>query len=150
MDVKELKQISGPREANWYYRAKFDLLAETVGDFGAQRVVDVGTGSGVFARLLLQRTGCREATCVDPAYDEDSDEGINGKVLRFRRGFERRDFDLAPLMDVLVDDDVALLAATAASARPRTLHSSRRWPSGSFGRPMTCSWSTGDATPRGL
>lgn len=122
MDVKELRQISGPPEAHWYYRAKFDLLAETVGDFGAQRVVDVGAGSGVFARLLLQRTGCREATCVDPAYDQDSDERTDGKLLRFRRDFERRDFDLALLMDVLehVDDDVALLAATAASARSGT------------------------------
>ena len=94
MDVKELSQISGPPEAHWYYAAKFDLLAATVKAFGARRVVDVGAGSGVFARLLLERTDCQEATCVDPAYEADHDETVNGKILRFRRGYEGQDFDL--------------------------------------------------------
>ena len=122
MDVKELSQISGPPEAHWYYAAKFDLLAATVRAFRAQRIVDVGAGSGVFARLLLERTDCQEATCVDPAYDRDHDETVNGKVLRFRRGYENQDFDLILLMDVLehVDDDVALLSQVATSVRPGT------------------------------
>jgi SAM-dependent methyltransferase len=122
MDVKELSQIAGPPEAHWYYAAKFDLLAETVGEFRAQRILDVGAGSGIFARLLLERTDCREATCVDPAYTSDRDETANGKALRFRRGFEGGDFDLILLMDVLehVDDDVALLASAAAAAKPGT------------------------------
>lgn len=67
MDIKELSQISGPQEEHWDYAAKFDLLASTVGQFGAQQVADVGAGSGLRAPLLLERTGCREATCVDPA-----------------------------------------------------------------------------------
>ena len=122
MDVKELSQISGPPEAHWYYAAKFDLLVATVRAFRAQRVVDVGAGSGVFARLLLERTDCQEATCVDPAYERDQDETVNGKILRFRRGYEGRDFDLILLMDVLehVDDDVALLSNVAASVSPGT------------------------------
>jgi trans-aconitate methyltransferase len=122
MDVKELSQISGPPEAHWYYAAKFDLLVATVRAFRAQRVVDVGAGSGVFARLLLERTDCQEATCVDPAYERDQDETVNGKILRFRRGYEGRDFDLILLLDVLehVDDDVALLSNVAASVSPGT------------------------------
>ncbi len=122
MDVKELGQISGPPEAHWYYAAKFDLLAATVKAFGARRVVDVGAGSGVFARLLLERTDCQEATCVDPAYEADHDETVNGKILRFRRGYEGQDFDLILLMDVLehVDDDVALLSDVVTSVRPGT------------------------------
>lgn len=122
MDVKELSQLSGPPERHWYYAAKFDLLSSTVRAFDARRVVDVGAGSGVFARLLLEHTDCDEATCVDPAYERDRDETVNGKVLRFRRAFEDRDFDLILLMDVLehVDDDVALLGGVAASARPGT------------------------------
>ena len=122
MDIKELSQISGPPEKHWYYTAKFDLLASTVGQFGAQHVADIGAGSGVFARLLLERTGCREATCVDPAYDADRDESVNGKPLRFRRSPIGGNFDLVLLMDVMehVDDDVALLVDTASSLRSGT------------------------------
>jgi SAM-dependent methyltransferase len=122
MDVKELSQISGPPEKHWYYAAKFDLLASTVGQFGAQQVADVGAGSGVFARLLLERTRCREATCVDPAYDAERDESVNGKPLRFRRRPSGENFDLVLLMDVMehVDDDVGLLADTASSLKSGT------------------------------
>jgi SAM-dependent methyltransferase len=122
MDVKELSQITGPPEDHWYYAAKFDLLAATVAAFGAKRVADVGAGSGVFARLLLERTSCQEALCVDPAYERDTDEMVNGKVLRFRRTYDGRDFDLVLLMDVLehVDDDAGLLRHVAASVAPGT------------------------------
>jgi hypothetical protein len=71
---------------------------------------------------LLERTKCEEATCVDPAYEQDHDEIVNGKVLRFRRGYDARDFDLILLMDVLehVDDDVGLLKDVVASVSPGT------------------------------
>ena len=42
MDIKELSQISGPQEEHWDYAAKFDLLASTVGQFGAQLVAGSG------------------------------------------------------------------------------------------------------------
>jgi len=122
MDVKELSQISGPPEDHWYYAAKFDLMASTVLAFNAKRVADVGAGSGVFAKLLLERTACEQATCVDPAYEADRNERVNGKILRFRRDFDQADFDLILLMDVLehVDDDVALLAEAAGMVKPGT------------------------------
>jgi SAM-dependent methyltransferase len=122
MDIKELSQISGPPEAHWYYAAKFDLLAATVSAFGARRIVDVGAGSGIFARLLLERTDCQEAMCVDPAYERDHDEMVNGKPLQFRRAYDGTNFDLILLMDVLehVDDDVALLSEVATSVSPGT------------------------------
>jgi SAM-dependent methyltransferase len=122
MDVKEVSQISGVPEEHWYYAAKFDLLAETIRTFDARRVVDVGAGSGVFARLLLERTSCLEAVCVDPAYDKEHDEIVNGKLLRFRRRLEGHDFDLILLMDVLehVDDDVDLLRNVVALVKPGT------------------------------
>ncbi len=59
MDVKELEQLDCPPEEHWYYKSKFDLLAATVDRMGARRVADIGAGSGVFARLLLQRTDCQ-------------------------------------------------------------------------------------------
>lgn len=122
MDLKELDQLSGPPEEHWYYAAKFDLLASAIKSSGAKRILDVGAGSGVFSRLLLERTDCQEAVCVDTAYDGDRDEIVNGKPMRFRRSNEERDFDIVLLMDVLehVDDDVKLLKTVADTVRSGT------------------------------
>ncbi len=117
MDVKELSQLSAPPEKHWYYSAKFALLADAVAGMRARTITDIGAGSGVFARLLLERTDCREATCVDPAYEMDQDEDVHGKLLKFRRSPAGDKCDLALLMDVLehVDDDVALLSDVSSN-----------------------------------
>jgi SAM-dependent methyltransferase len=122
MDIKELQQIQGAPEDHWYYAAKFDLLASIVSGFGAKRIADVGAGSGVFSRLLLRHTGCQEALCVDPAYETEYDERVGDKLLKFRRSYDGRDFDLILLMDVLehVDDDAGLLRHVAAAVAPGT------------------------------
>jgi SAM-dependent methyltransferase len=122
MDVKELSQISGPPERHWYYAAKFDLLAATVRDFKVRRIVDIGAGSGVFARLLLERTDCEDALCVDPAYEREYDEEVNGKTLRFRHAYRGDPVDLVLFMDVLehVDDDIALLREVTAGLPANT------------------------------
>jgi 2-polyprenyl-3-methyl-5-hydroxy-6-metoxy-1,4-benzoquinol methylase len=111
MDVKELGQLDGPPQNHWYYASKFELLSNAVADIGAKHIVDIGAGSGVFARMLLERTDCVSALCVDPAYQEETDVDVGGKTLRFRRQYAGEQVDLVLMMDVLehVDDDVGLL-----------------------------------------
>ena len=95
MDIKELGQLDGPPEDHWYYASKFALLSNAVEALGARHVVDIGAGSGVFSRLLLERTGCASALCVDPAYEVEEDVEIGGKLLRFRRQYDGSPVDLA-------------------------------------------------------
>lgn len=122
MDVKELGQLDGPPENHWYYASKFELLSNAVARLDAKHIVDIGAGSGVFARLLLERTACEGALCVDPAYDEEHDVAVGGKTLRFRRSYNGEPVDLVLMMDVLehVDDDVGLLRDVLAPMQPGT------------------------------
>ena len=122
MDIKELGQLDGPPEEHWYYASKFALLSNAVEALGARHVVDIGAGSGVFSRLLLERTACASALCVDPAYEVGEDVEIGGKLLRFRRQYDGSPVDLVLMMDVLehVDDDVALLRDVKGQMAPGT------------------------------
>lgn len=112
MDLKE-EEILGDRVGeHWYYRSKslaLQRLIEPYTPLGG--VLDVGAGSGFFARELMGAGACTDVTCVDPGYAEDWDESVAGGVIRFRRSVESSDANLALFMDVLehVDDDRELL-----------------------------------------
>ncbi len=111
MDVKE-QDILGPDIAkHWYYVSKGRALRAMLGDTRVDEVLDVGAGSGVFSRQLIDAGICDRATCVDPAYTRESIELHNGHELSFVRSVEDRPLDLVLMMDVLehVEDDVQLL-----------------------------------------
>ena len=113
MDVKE-EDILGERVADhWYYRAKGRMMLSTLGRKPRNRVLDVGAGSGVFSKLMLDGQRADEAICVDPAYREEFEEDRAGRRLAFRREKPSDDADLVLMMDVLehVDDDLGLLKA---------------------------------------
>ncbi|WP_237214819.1 class I SAM-dependent methyltransferase [Falsiroseomonas oryziterrae] len=122
MDLKETAILGEDIEQHWYFRAKRAALLQLVAGLGARRVLDVGAGSGFFARALLERTAIAEATCLDPFYASDRDETVEGKPLRFRRAAAPGDADLIVMMDVLehVEDDLDLLAEHAGAAAPGT------------------------------
>lgn len=122
MDLKEATLLADGAADHWYYRAKFAALRALVGRSPAGRVLDIGAGTGFFARQLLLHTDFVAATCIDPGYPADSDEIAGGKPLRFRRAPGTEQADLVLLMDVLehVPDDVALLKSYAAAAAPGT------------------------------
>jgi hypothetical protein len=84
-------------------------------------VLDVGAGSGVFSRLLLDH-GAAEATCVDPAYPAQFETSHGGKPIRFVHRTEDSNADVVLLIDVLeqAEDDVALLRGYANGAAPGT------------------------------
>ena len=116
MDLKEQDALGGDAAQHWYYRAKAPALDRVVGPTPGP-VLDIGAGAGFFARHLLQR-GSPSAVCVDPGYDSDRDEVVNGRPLSFRRAPYAGPVSLILMMDVLehVDDDVGLARSVIAAA----------------------------------
>ncbi len=121
MDLIEAGQLGSRVAGHWYYRAKADALDRVVGPEPVRSVLDVGAGTGFFARHLLSR-GAGQAICVDPGYPSDHDEIHAGRVLLFRRAPPEAECDLVLMMDVLehVDDDHALISGYIDRAQPGT------------------------------
>src|SRR5258708_1580191 len=120
MDVKEEAILGAGIGEHWYYRSKGRALLAMLGRL-PRLVLDVGAGSGVFSRLLLD-AGANEAICVDPAYAAERQERHGGKPIAFVHRVERSNADLVLMMDVLehVDDDVGLLRHYAGLVAPGT------------------------------
>lgn len=111
MDLKELEATGGDPENHWYYRSKSEMMLSHVSRLKSSRVMDVGSGSGFFAKQILLRTASQEVTCVDPGYASDTAEKIGEKTLRFVKSVESADCDLMVMMDVLehIEDDADFL-----------------------------------------
>jgi SAM-dependent methyltransferase len=111
VDIKEAELLDGDIAQHWYYRAKASAARALIGAAGFRDILDVGAGVGFFSREFLRAPQVLSATCVDPAYNTDRDEHVDGKPLRFRRHVDCSDFDLVLMMDVLehVPDDVGLI-----------------------------------------
>ncbi|HEY3045464.1 MAG TPA: class I SAM-dependent methyltransferase [Vicinamibacterales bacterium] len=122
MDLKEAGLLGPDGHRHWYYASKSRALLRCLAGRQPARILDVGAGSGLFSKMLLHRTTAKSAICVDSAYSEDWSETASGKPIAFRRSSPVGDADVVLLMDVLehVDDDVGLLKAYAATARPGT------------------------------
>ncbi len=112
MDLKEEEILGAAIVDHWYYRSKGAALRSLLKGLPAGRLVDVGAGSGIFSKQLLEHGLAAEAYCIDPYYSEERDETHAGRPLSFRRVLEPSGrADLVLMMDVLehVDDDLALL-----------------------------------------
>lgn len=122
MDLKESALLGEQASQHWYYLAKTQAMLRCLGTLNPRCILDVGAGSGVFARHLLAQSSAQEAWCVDPHYGADSDRSEAGKPLHFRRTPPAPQADLVLMMDVLehVADDVALLHTYAQVANTGT------------------------------
>lgn len=111
MDLKEEDILGDKIGTHWYYVSKGRALRQFLGPIHVNEILDVGAGSGVFSRQLLDAGLCESATCVDPNYEKEHEENHAGKPLRFVRKLDHSGQTLGLMMDVLehVDDDVALL-----------------------------------------
>ncbi len=124
MDLKEEEILGDGVGEHWYYRSKSLALLRLIEPFTPVReVLDVGAGSGFFAREVLHAGRCTSVTCVDPGYASDRDEPTTAGTIRFRRHVENSTADLALFMDVLehVDDDSGLLEQYARILGPGKL-----------------------------
>jgi SAM-dependent methyltransferase len=120
MDLKELDLIGPDQERHWYYASKSHALRRALGDYQPRQILDVGAGSGFFARVLLRDTAAQSAVCVDPGYADERSELYFDKRLVFSRTIPVAEADLVLLMDVLehVDDDVGLLRDVGSRTGP--------------------------------
>jgi len=112
VDLKEEEILGSAIATHWYYVAKGKAMLQLLGGRRMSSVLDVGAGSGIFSRQLLDTGLCTSATCVDPFYAEEREENYTGKKIRFVRNVDNVTQPLVLMMDVLehVDDDVALLS----------------------------------------
>ena len=117
MDVKEEKTFGHPLDRHWYYRCKGLALRAMLRGRPFHALLDIGAGSGIFAKQLL-RGRAELAICIDPAYQEERQELFHGKPICFLRQIGSERCDLILLMDVLehVEDDVGLLRSALVGA----------------------------------
>lgn len=117
MDVREEKTLGHVLNAHWYYRSKGLALDAMLRGRSFCSLLDIGAGSGIFSKRLLKR-GAASAICIDPAYEEERQELLDGKPIWFLRQIGSEKCDLIVLMDVLehVDDDVGLIRAALVGA----------------------------------
>ncbi len=111
MDLKEEQQLGEAVYSHWYYISKGKAMQQYLGAIRAPEVLDVGAGSGIFSRQLLDGDFCKSAVCVDPYYDVETEELHNGKPIAFRKRVCAPAQKLVLMMDVLehVEDDAGLL-----------------------------------------
>jgi hypothetical protein len=111
MDVKEELILGDKALAHWYYVAKGRALLAMLKSIKVPEIVDVGAGSGVFSKVLIEAGTCQRAICVDPAYPNEREEWYLGRAIHFVRSIDTVTQSLVLLMDVLehVDDDVGLI-----------------------------------------
>ena len=123
MDVKEAAILGEDAGQHWYYTSKGRALLQLLKGLRVETVLDIGAGSGIFSRQLLEAGVCRRAVCVDPAYDAERIEQHHGQEIRFSRTADQGPADIVLMMDVLehVDDDTGLLAHTTKDLRPQDL-----------------------------
>jgi hypothetical protein len=123
MDLREQDLLGGDAASHWYYVSKGRALRAFLAGPTVPDLLDVGAGSGVFARQLLDAGVCARAVCVDPNYADERDERRAGKEILFRRAVARVSQPLILMIDVLehVADDCGLLRSYAERAAAGTL-----------------------------
>lgn len=111
MDLKEEEILGDTIYSHWYYVAKGKAMRRFLGGLKAPSVLDVGAGSGIFSKQLLEHNSAEEAVCVDPFYEEERTIRHEGKDISYVRAVKDVPQKLILMMDVLehVDNDVALL-----------------------------------------
>ncbi len=111
MDVKEDDILGDDIAGHWYYVSKGRAMRRFLGEIRVREVLDIGAGSGIFSRQLLDHNVCDSAVCVDPAYPNETNELHHGRPIRFVKSLDCVDQHLILMMDVLehVEDDFGLL-----------------------------------------
>ena len=111
MDLKEEDVLGNKICDHWYYVSKGRAMRKFLGNIKVPEVLDVGAGSGIFSRQLIDAAICNSAVCVDPNYSEEKTEKHHDGEIHFVKTIEECPQKLVLMMDVLehVPDDLAFL-----------------------------------------
>ncbi len=122
MDLKEERAIGGDPSAHWYYISKGRAIKALLGAKPIDRLLDVGAGSGVFSKMLVEEGRATQAVCVDSNYEDDFIGKRHTDKLAYVREVDAVEADTVLMIDVIehVDDDVALIRDYADRAAPGT------------------------------
>jgi hypothetical protein len=97
--------------SHWYYRHKFRFISRCFAPRKAEavKVVDIGAGSALFTKELIERRLVDNAVAVDTGYELDS-ISEDGKI-HFRRSASYAGTDFFLMTDVLehIEDDQTFL-----------------------------------------
>jgi SAM-dependent methyltransferase len=120
MDLKELDLVDPER--HWYYQAKLFAIKKNLDKLTThpKRVIDVGAGSGFFAKSICNFSQGDVAECIDPNYDLS--ESYFEPEIRFLKKPNVKSLpnaDIFLFIDVLehVDDDLGLLKSYLETAK---------------------------------
>jgi trans-aconitate methyltransferase len=122
MDLKEEAILGDAAASHWYYISKGAALLRFIKGIKAVEVLDIGAGSGIFAKLLLRRTGVSRVVCCDTGYSRERVEHCAEKPLYFKKEIEHSEAGLALFLDVLehVEDDVLFVQEYAKKLKSGT------------------------------
>ncbi|RVU39508.1 methyltransferase [Hwanghaeella grinnelliae] len=111
MDIKEEDILGASIKTHWYYVSKGLAVRAMIGDQPVGQTLDVGAGSGVFTRQLIDCGLSSGGVCVDPYYPREHTESYGGSEISFVHTVDSVPQRLVLMMDVLehVDDDVGML-----------------------------------------
>jgi hypothetical protein len=111
MNKKEEEVLGGAIYKHWIYRSKALAIEDFLQDVRVKEILDVGAGSGIYSRQLLDHNFCSSAVCIDPFYEEEKMENHNNKPIKFTKSIETVSQNLILMIDILqsVEDDVSLL-----------------------------------------
>lgn len=123
MDIKEAYILGDNINEHWYYQAKSQAVQKLLSGISYRYILDVGAGSGFFAKELLRHPTAVAATCVDTSYTHEWQTTVANKPIHFMRTIAHTTADLLLLMDVLehVHNDLELLC-TYTEKIPRGSH----------------------------
>lgn len=111
MDLKEEKTIGGDPLKHWYYISKGRAIKALLGRDPIGELLDVGAGSGVFSKMLINDGFAAKSVCVDPNYEDEFIDRQGGGEIEYLRSVSAVDADTVIMIDVIehVEDDVAMM-----------------------------------------
>jgi SAM-dependent methyltransferase len=122
VDLKEENAISGDPSAHWYYISKGRAIKALLGRQPIEELLDVGAGSGVFSKMLVNEGCVAKATCFDPNYADEFIGKRRTDKVAYVRNIDAVEADTVLMIDVIehVDDDVGMLRDYVRRAEPGT------------------------------